>query len=78
MDRGNSIIGELKGKIELLINEILPRIEEKIVKIEEGLENHLKRHSKCDEKKGDRYFKVATLVLQVILSAMVSYHLMKK
>ncbi len=77
MDKSNSIIGELKGKIELLINEILPRIEDNIMKIEKGLENHLKHHLKYDSKKGDRYFKVATLILQVALSAMVSYHLMK-
>ena len=77
MDKRNSIIGELKGKIELLINEILPRIEDNIVKIEKGLENHLRYHLKSETKKGDRFFKVATLVLQVILSAMVSYHLMK-
>jgi len=78
MKSRNSTVGELKGKIELLIDEVLPRIEGKIMKIEEGLNNHLKHHLKIDERKSDRWFKIGMIVLQVILSGMVSYLLIKK
>lgn len=58
MKSGKSTLGEIKGKIELLINEVLPRIEGKITSIEEGLNNHLKHHLKLEEKKSDRWFKI--------------------
>ena len=78
MSRRNSILGELKGKIELLLKEVLPRIEDKIDKIERGLNNHLKSHEKIDEKSSDRWFKIITIIFQVALSAMVTYLLLKK
>lgn len=78
MTKRNSTLGELKGKIEILINEVLPRIEDKIIKIEEGLNNHLKHHEKTDEKKSDQWFKIGMIVLQVILSGMLTYLLFKK
>jgi cytoskeletal protein RodZ len=78
MAQRNSVIGELKGKIEVLINEVLPRIESKIMNIEESLNNHLSHHLKHDEKKSERWFRIGMLVLQVILSGMVTYLLIKK
>ena len=74
----DSAIGELKGKIEILIDEVLPRIEGKIVKMEEGLNNHLAHHTKHDENKSERWFRIGMIVFQVILSGMLSYLLLKK
>ena len=74
----SSLIGELKGKIKLLLEEILPRIERTITRIERGLVNHLKHHEEREKQKSDRWFKVSVIVLQILLSAMVSYILLKK
>ena len=74
----DSTIGELKGKIEILVDEVLPRIEGKISKMEEGLNNHLAHHTKNDENKSERWFKVGMIVFQIILSGMLSYLLLKK
>ena len=78
MAHRNSIIGELKGKIEILTNEVLPRIESKIIRIEEGLNNHLSHHEKNEAKKTDRWFRIWMIALQVVLSGMITYLLIKK
>jgi hypothetical protein len=78
MDKNrNSVIGELKGKVELLINEVLPRMERSMVRIEKGLNNHLKHHVENDSMRGDRWFKIFIIILQIILSGMVSYLLFR-
>ena len=73
----NSTIGELKGKLKLLLDEILPRIERTIARIERGLNNHLRHHVEKEKQRGDRWFKIAVIVLQILLSAMVSYLLFR-
>jgi len=73
----NSDIGEIKGRIDILIREVLPRIERRIASIARGLNNHLKHHEDLAEKKGDRLFKIIVIVLQILLSAMVSYLLFR-
>lgn len=78
MTRNDSLIGEIKGKIEILIDEVLPRIEGKIGKIEEGLNNHLSHHEKHESKKSDRWFRIWMIVFQVILSSMITYLLIKR
>jgi len=78
MGRSNGVIGELKGKIEVLIDEVLPRIERTISKMEEGLNNHLAHHTTHDEKKSDRWFKIGMIVFQVVLSSMITYLLIKR
>ena len=77
-DERNSTIGELKGKLKLLLEEILPRIERTIARIEKGFNNHLRHHMENEKQKGDRWFKISVIVLQVLLSAMVSYLLLNK
>lgn len=76
-DEKSSMIGELKGKLKLLLDEILPRIERTIARIERGFNNHLRHHMENEKQKSDRWFKVAVIVLQVVLSAMVSYLLLR-
>ena len=78
MNGKNSTLGEVKGKIELLIGEVLPRIEGKISRIEVSLDNHLKHHLHTGEKQGDRWFKIAMVALQAGLSAMVMFLLARK
>jgi hypothetical protein len=78
MTRYDSLIGEIKGKIEILVDEVLPRIEGKISKMEEGLNNHLAHHDKRDERRTERWFKVGMIIFQIILSGMLSYLLLKK
>lgn len=74
----SSIVGEMKGKLKLLIEEILPRIERTISRIERALNNHLRHHVENEKQKSDRWFKVAVIILQILLSAMVSYLLFTK
>ena len=74
----NSTIGELKGKLKLLLDEILPRIERTISRIERSLNNHLRHHVETEKQKSDRWFKVLVIVMQILLSAMVSYLLFGK
>ena len=71
--RRNSTIGELKGKMETLLDEVLPRIEGRIGGIEKSLSNHLKHHEQAGEKRSDRWFQIGMVVLQVALTGMVLY-----
>ena len=72
-NNGKSLIGEVKGKVELILSEVLPRIEVKISSIETGLNNHLAHHERNKESRGERWFKIGMIVVQAVLTAMLGY-----
>ena len=77
-NNGKSLIGEVKGKVEPILSEVLPRIEAKISSIEAGLNNHLAHHERNKESRTEKWFKLGMVVLQVVLTTMVGYLLTRR
>jgi len=77
-NNGKSLLGEVKGKLELLLSEVLPRIEAKISSIETGLNNHLAHHERTKESRAEKLFRISIVVLQVVLTTMVGYLLTRR
>jgi len=56
----------------------LSEIKGQLLGLSVSVNNHLKHHQEMEEKKGDKIFKIATIFLQVLLTATVGYLLMRR
>ena len=70
---GKVTIGVLGERLDNLKEELFDKERGILPRLELKFDNHLKHHEKNASKKGDKIFKIFTVILQAILSVGILY-----
>ncbi len=70
---GKVTIGVLGERLDNLKEELFDKERGILPRLELKFDNHLKHHEKNATKRGDKIFKVFTIILQAVLSVGIIY-----